>query len=68
MLVVEMSRRGGHLWIFLATPLSPIVLRHLVTLRILAPANIRSLLLMILAMAAAISGMMAHCTRFSSAA
>ena len=41
-----------------STPRSPMVLRQRVTLRILAAARIRSLLLMIFAAAAAISGMM----------
>ena len=43
------------------TPRSPMVLRQRVTLRILAAARTRSLLLISLATAAAISGMMAFC-------
>ena len=47
---------------------SPMVLRQRVTLRIFAAARIRSLLLMIFAAAAAISGVIAHCNFFRSAA
>src|SRR5580704_829051 len=49
-----------------STPGSPIVFRHRVTFRIFRAASTRSLLLMIFAAAAAISGIIAHWTFFSS--
>ena len=49
-----------------STPRSPMVLRQRVTLRIFAAARTRSLLLMIFASAAAISGMIARWIFFRS--